>query len=63
MGDFDENFDDAPLPPVTIAAIAELPEIKLFSRWSCDDVQVADMSLQVICLKFTGYFHVLSNPA
>ena len=48
MGDFDENFDDVPLPPVTIAAIAELPEIKLFSRWSCDDVQVADMSLQVI---------------
>ena len=30
------------LPPV-----AELPEIKLFNRWSCDDVQVSDMSLQV----------------
>lgn len=27
--------------------IAELPEIKLFGRWNCDDVQVNDMSLQV----------------
>ena len=26
---------------------AELPEIKLFGRWSCDDVQISDMSLQV----------------
>lgn len=28
-------------------APAELPEIKLFNKWSCDDVQVSDMSLQV----------------
>lgn len=34
----------------SIAAPAELPEIKLFGRWSCDDVQVSDMSLQVILL-------------
>lgn len=26
---------------------AELPEIKLFGRWSCDDVQISDMSLTV----------------
>lgn len=26
---------------------AELPDIKLFGRWSCDEVQVSDMSLQV----------------
>lgn len=26
---------------------AELPEIKLFGRWSCDDVHVSDMSLAV----------------
>ena len=26
---------------------AELPEIKLFAKWNCDDVQVSDMSLQV----------------
>ncbi len=32
----------APPPP------AELPEIKLFGRWSCDDVQISDISLQVL---------------
>jgi hypothetical protein len=32
----------APPPP------AELPEIKLFGRWSCDEVQISDMSLQVM---------------
>jgi len=37
--------EDAPQP-----IIAELPEIKLFGKWSCDDVNVADMSLQVIYL-------------
>merc|ERR1712050_155857 len=26
--------------------IAEIPEIKLFGKWSCEDVQVPDMSLQ-----------------
>jgi len=33
----------------TVAPVvaAELPDIKLFGRWSCDDVQVSDMSLQV----------------
>lgn len=36
------NMDMAP-----VAQPAELPEIKLFGRWSCDDVQVSDMSLQV----------------
>lgn len=29
------------------APTAEMPEVKLFGRWSCDDVQVSDMSLQV----------------
>ena len=27
--------------------VPELPEIKLFGRWSCGDVQVSDMSLIV----------------
>ena len=31
-----------------MAVVAELPEIQLFNRWSCDDVHVADMSLQVV---------------
>merc|ERR1712142_1296207 len=30
--------------PVNV--MAELPEIKLFGKWSCEDVQVPDMSLQ-----------------
>ena len=30
-----------------VAAIAEMPEIKLFGRWSSDDVQVSDISLTV----------------
>ena len=28
-------------------AVAELPEIKLFGKWSTDDVQVSDISLTV----------------
>lgn len=39
----DDNQGSPVLPP----RIAELPEIKLFGRWNCDDVQVNDMSLQV----------------
>lgn len=46
-----ENFDFEETAAVveTAAPIvnAELPDIKLFGRWSCDDVQVSDMSLQV----------------
>ena len=26
--------------------ISEIPEVKLFGKWSCEDVQVPDMSLQ-----------------
>jgi len=46
----DEDWGDigatnVELAPTQIAA--ELPEVKLFGRWSCDDVEVSDMSLQV----------------
>ncbi|CAK1548307.1 unnamed protein product [Leptosia nina] len=34
-------IDNMPLPQA-----ADIPEIKLFGRWSCYDVQVSDMSLQ-----------------
>ena len=27
--------------------VAEMPEIRAFGKWSCEDVNVADMSLQV----------------
>lgn len=48
-----ENFEyeDTAQVVETVAPVvqAELPDIKLFGRWSCDDVQVSDMSLQVCC--------------
>ena len=28
------------------AVLTEIPEVKLFGKWSCEDVQVTDMSLQ-----------------
>ncbi|TSR63315.1 40S ribosomal protein S5 [Bagarius yarrelli] len=30
----------------TVPAVAETPEIKLFGKWSTDDVQINDISLQ-----------------
>lgn len=46
-----ENFEyeDTAQVVETVAPVvnAELPDIKLFGKWSCDDVQVSDMSLQV----------------
>ena len=35
-----ENWDDTPV-------VAEVPEIKLFGKWSADEVQVSDISLTV----------------
>jgi small subunit ribosomal protein S5e len=32
---------------VETGVTAEIPEIKLFGKWSCDEVNVSDMSLQV----------------
>ncbi|CAB0011261.1 unnamed protein product, partial [Nesidiocoris tenuis] len=53
----DENWDTEPIAGLTdgvesmpLPPAADLPEIKLFGRWSCEDVQVADMSLQVFRL-------------
>ena len=37
-----ENWDEP-----AAAQVAELPEIKLFGKWSSEDVQVADISLAV----------------
>ena len=43
-----ESFEDfGPVTESLSAGVsAELPEIKLFGRWNCEDVQVNDMSLQ-----------------
>ena len=37
-----DNWDDAGQ-----AQVADLPEIKLFGKWSSEDVQVSDISLAV----------------
>lgn len=59
MAEVEEQFETYEEQPVAVAdepqevedvvyaAASELPEIKLFGRWSCDDVHVSDMSLAV----------------
>lgn len=63
MGDNDnENWDTADTvatDTIPVAQAPELPEIKLFGRWSCDDVQVSDMSLQVSFKYFQGVLFYL----
>lgn len=62
-----ENFEDTAaaaqfvetVQPVVSAA--ELPDIKLFGRWSCDDVQVSDMSLQVNIDKINQHLYCVYN--
>lgn len=57
--DYDNNFDSpAGVEHAPVAQPAELPEIKLFGRWSCDDVQVSDMSLQVRIGQFRIFIYI-----
>lgn len=44
--DFQGYGDTDVINAGVIPRAAELPEIKLFGRWPCDEVQVGDMSLQ-----------------
>ena len=72
----DEDWDDAPAKAVDVLGAmepeADLPEIKLFGKWSCDEVNVSDMSLQVgnaiimnrkhICSTFKlSFMNILTN--
>jgi hypothetical protein len=43
----DETADGTVAAGAVQSIVSELPEIKLFGKWSCDDVEVVDMSLQV----------------
>lgn len=43
----DEGHEETAVAVAQPPPPAELPEIKLFGRWSCDDVQISDMSLTV----------------
>lgn len=51
MSNAEENWEDSGTSAGAVVqpqqVLAELPDIKLFNKWSCDDVQVSDMSLQV----------------
>lgn len=51
MADWDEEVQvegEAPVAPaIPDPVISELPDIKLFGKWNCDEVNVSDMSLQV----------------
>ena len=42
----EENWGEDPVQ----TQVAEIPEIKLFGKWSADDVQIGDISLQVGCV-------------
>lgn len=57
-----EQFDqeEVEADALVYSTTAELPEIKLFGRWSCDDVNVSDMSLAVSVVHIC--FHTFSNP-
>lgn len=52
-----EQFDqeEVEADALVYSNTAELPEIKLFGRWSCDDVNVSDMSLAVSIIHFHSY--------
>ena len=44
-----ENFDTGTQFVENVAPVvaAELPDIKLFGRWNCDEVQVSDVSISI----------------
>ena len=49
MSDWEEETAAGGEAAVAVEApvMAEMPEIKLFGKWSCDEVDIIDMSLQV----------------
>lgn len=47
MGDDWNDDADTGAAETSVIATAELPEINLFGKWNCDEVNVSDMSLQV----------------
>ena len=49
MDDEDWDSDDAPVKAVDVIGVepeAAFPQIKLFGKWSCDEVNVSDISLR-----------------
>ena len=62
----DEDWDNEPAKAVDVLGGMEpetdLPEIKLFGKWSCDEVNVSDMSLQVDYAILTNLKQIVSTP-
>lgn len=60
-----ENFEEQPQQPAVVdaavddgtdyAQTSEVPDVKLFAKWSCDDVHVSDMSLAVRVTQITTF--------
>jgi hypothetical protein len=48
MGD---NWNDDRSGIETDLNVVEIQEVKLFGKWSCDEINVSDMSLQVNLIK------------
>nr|ALS04252.1 40S ribosomal protein S5 [Acartia pacifica]ALS04253.1 40S ribosomal protein S5 [Acartia pacifica]ALS04543.1 40S ribosomal protein S5 [Acartia pacifica] len=44
--DWETEIEQMPVEEAPAPVVAEIPDIKLFNRWSCEDVNVQDMSLQ-----------------
>lgn len=53
------DFEDGQGAPKGEVEAPELPEIKLFGKWSLDEVQLSDMSLQVSCSSIFDSFRTL----
>ena len=47
MADFGDMEASTPVAVAPVAFVPEMPEIKLFGKWSLEEVQLNDMSLQV----------------
>lgn len=42
----EEDWGEEPAVGAAAANVVEIPEVKLFGKWSTDEVQVGDISLQ-----------------
>jgi small subunit ribosomal protein S5e len=40
-----DDWNEEATPLTALANVAELPDVKLFNKWSCEEVNVSDMSL------------------
>ena len=60
----EENWDEDVVATgeTEMVTTAEMPEIKLFGKWNCDEINVSDMSLQVYQEKPSSTFNAEVFP-